>query len=110
MKCEDQLTPTKTHKHINFDVFSLFQIYLWAGLMEHMNLVDVEVVNPVIKHVVEVVEELNDLVRRAVGADGGEAYDVAEEDRGCLEHLRLRHLSWGKILSQEIFLNSVNLS
>ena len=71
-----------------------------------MNLVDVEVVNAVIKHVVEVVEELDDLVCRAVGADGGEAHDVTEEDRGCLEHLGLRHLSWGKILSQEIFVNT----
>ena len=61
-----------------------------------MNLVDVEVVNAVIKHVVEVVEELDDLVCRAVGADGGEAHDVAEEDRGCLKHLGLRHLSWRK--------------
>ena len=43
---------------------------------------------------VEVIEELDDLMGSAVGADRGEAHDVAEEDGGSLKHLWLWHLTW----------------
>ena len=47
---------------------------------------------------VEVIEELDDLMGSAVGADRGEAHDVAEEDGGSLKHLWLWHLTWIVVL------------
>ena len=70
-----------------------------VGIPDSLHLVDVVVINPVIEHLVEVVEELNDLVGGAVRADGGEADDVAEEDAGAVEHLRLRHLAFLQFLN-----------
>ena len=57
------------------------------------NLVHVKVVNAIIKHMIKVIKELNDLMGGAVGADRGEAHDVAEEDGGSLKHLWLGHLT-----------------
>ena len=44
------------------------------------NLVHVKVVNAIIKHMIEVIKELNDLMGGAVGADRGEAHDVTEKN------------------------------
>ena len=57
------------------------------------HLVDVIMLNPLVKKVVQVVEKLDDLVGGAVGGDGGEPHDVAEEDARVVEYLRLGHLS-----------------
>ena len=56
-----------------------------VGISNGLNLVDVVLVDPVIEHLVEVVEEVNDLVGGADGTDVGEAHDVTEEDAGAVE-------------------------
>ena len=57
---------------------------------------------------VEVIEELDDLMGRAVRADRGEAHDIAEEDGGSLKHLGLWHLTWIMVLRCSIKCRSQN--
>ena len=64
-----------------------------VGVTNSLHLVHVISVNPVIEHLVEVVEEVNDLVGGADGADVGEAHDVAEEDAGAVKDLGACFLS-----------------
>ena len=58
-----------------------------VGISNGLHLVDVVLVDPVVEHLVEIVEEVNDLVGGADGADVGEADDVTEEDAGAVEDL-----------------------
>ena len=51
------------------------------------DLVDIIVIETLIKEAVEVVEKVNDLVCRAVRGDVGEANNVAEKDGRLIEHL-----------------------
>ena len=91
LKCEDLSQEVKSH------LAYLHSVMLTVGdgnprgnhvgIPDSLHLVDVVVINPVIEHLVEVVEELNDLVGGAVRADGGEAHDVAEEDAGAVKDL-----------------------
>ena len=57
------------------------------------NLVHIKVINSFIKHMIEIIEKLNDLMRSAVRTNSGEADNVTEEDRDTLKHLGLGHLS-----------------
>ena len=59
-----------------------------VGISYGLHLVDVVLFNPVIEHLVEVIEEVNDLVGGAGGTDVGEANDVAKENAGAVEDLR----------------------
>ena len=51
------------------------------------DLIDVIVIEALVKKTVEVVEKVNDLVCRAVGGNVGEANDVAEKYGCVIEHL-----------------------
>ena len=53
------------------------------------DLVNVIIVEPLIKKAVEVAEEVDDLVCSAVRCDVGEANNVAEKDGRVVEHLEL---------------------
>ena len=55
------------------------------------DLVDIIVIKSLIKEAVEVVEEVNDLVSRAVRGNVGEANDVAEKDGCFIEHLNINN-------------------
>ena len=52
------------------------------------DLVDIIIIESLIKEAVEVVEEVYDLICRAVRGNVGEANDVAEKDGCFIEHLK----------------------
>ena len=58
-----------------------------GGVPAH--LVDIIVINSGVKHGVEVIQEVNNLHRRAHSRNGGEANDVAEVNGDFLERFRV---------------------
>ena len=56
------------------------------------NLVDIIVIDSLIKQAVEIVEEVDDLLGCAFRGDLGEGDDVAEENGGVVKHLWFGHL------------------
>ena len=70
---------------------SFNKCFSWPQLYTY--LVNIEVINPIIKHIVEIIEKLNDLMRCAIGADCGETNNVAKEDWNTFKYLGLWHLT-----------------
>ena len=70
---------------------SFSKCFSWSQLYTY--LVNIEVINPIIKHIVEIIEKLNDLMRCAIGADCGETNNVAKEDWNTFKYLGLWHLT-----------------